>query len=529
MSGARRARVELHADPSKLGRGLGVASAKLSTFGKDAQRKLWPAPPPGRGSKFLAAGKQMGGMLGRGAGKAAGFVSRAFDPIGIGFGILEAGVGEVMKFERAMTRMAIAQGKSLDEMVAFRTSMAELSSSTGVARNELMSGAAAYQALTGDTQGAAAAVKVFARVAQATGASMDEVATAGASLAQNLKVDPSQLEEVFSIINSQGKAGAVELADLASLLPSISAMFQKFAGGTGADGVKEMGAALQIVKRNFGSASEAGTGMEALMGALVRNGKKLKKAGVKVFDEQGKLRNFAAIVSDIGASKLMKNPTKLAEVLGSKEALLAVQALTDNYGDFRGLVETTDAKSIGKDFDTYMASPAGKMERSLNNIKLAIAKAFTPERIAQFADNLERAMFAIEAVRRAVEWLQDQFADTEQLVDDRALGETGAAAGQSASEAVSDFRAYGKGGTVGQIGDFGRMFEAGAGYLAESSGSNARVDKGVREAMAGLVQAQARAFGARIPPIVVTLKADGNELARTTANAAGHRTRPGGN
>ena len=88
---------------------------------------------------------------------------------------------------------------------------------------------------------------------------MDDVATTGAALSQSLKIDPADFEKAFSILNSQGKAGAIELKDLAGEMASLAPQWQR-AGSSGVEGMTNMGAALQIVRRNFGSASEAAPG-----------------------------------------------------------------------------------------------------------------------------------------------------------------------------------------------------------------------------------------------------------------------------
>jgi TP901 family phage tail tape measure protein len=397
------------------GMGLPKAAATIAITGDPEGLEKAIARSKGLLSKFASGAKSIlggaGGIIGGALGKVGSFLARSLDPLGRAYSLITDQVGDVMDFEKGVARLAISQGKTNEQMSGFRAEIGQVSDATGVARNDILKGAAAYQALTGDTAGAGKAMSTFARVAQATGSTVEDIATTSAALSQNLKIDPADLEKAFSILNVQGKAGAIELHDLAGLTASLAAGFQQFKGGSGISGLQEMGAAAQIIRRNFGSAGEAATGFQGLMTAIVKNAAKLQAAGVKVFDRNPKtgkkhLRDFASIVESIGKSSLMRDPTKLAKALGRDEARKALQALTNNWGDFKNLVDTTDFKSIGKDMNQYLQSPAGKLEKTWNAMKNAIAEAFTPERIARFADALDKVA---KAAKPVAEFIGDAF------------------------------------------------------------------------------------------------------------------------
>ena len=353
-------------------------------------------------AKWKAWGRSVAKGVGGAIGKVGGFAKSAFNPLGMGVSMIGDAVDETRAYERGIARLAIAQGKSNEEMAGFRTELTGISKETGVNRNEILEGVSAYQALTGDTKGAAAAAKTFARVAQATGSTVADVAGTAAALSQNLKIDPADFEAAFDVLNTQGKAGAIELKDLAAQMASLTPQFSKFSGGKGVKGMQQMGAAAQIIRRNFGGTAEAATGMRALMTSLVRNSGKLEKAGVKMFwkDKKGKkhLREFDDIIASIGKSKLMKDPTKLNKALGSDEALRALQALTDNYGEFQAMTAQDGKGSIAKDLKQWQESDAGKLEKSINDLKLAFATAFSPDMIKGFAEALGSVASAVNTI-----------------------------------------------------------------------------------------------------------------------------------
>lgn len=497
--------------------GLRQARSKLGNFARDGEKAL------GKMRMKAPVGKS----------------SNAFMFGGIpGMGMLSDAKDEAMEFEKRIARLAIAQGKSNDEMEEFRRETMRISESTGIARLEIMKGVGAYQALTGDTKGATAAAETFARVAQATGAPVDDVATAAASLKQNLKIDSADFEKVFSILSVQGKAGAVELNDFASEIAEVSAQFKKFAGGTGASGAAQMGAAFQVIRKDAGTSSKAATNFMALMTALTRNSKKLKGVGVRVFDKKGQMREFDDIVADIHKKGLRAD--KLTDIMGSAEAMRALGALTANMGEFQSLMQTTDVSSIGRDLEQYLESPAGRAEKAWNKVKLALAEAFTPERIEMAAHAMEDLADIVGGLVGMLEdlgalWAKLSGKETV-IVGGELLDKKDARTGQaSLRPSVSGFDA-GKGFSIGETA---RSFEQ-HGIRVREKESKAAADAARAEAqrysplgVATSALASNR-IASDLQKLLVTLqmnraievKVDGNAVAKSNANASDQRRHP---
>lgn len=383
--------------------GLNRAITQLSNKQEAAQKKLRKGARAGRGGGPRA--ESMLGSVGAGFARSIG---------GSIFGVMSQGISDVRDFERGIARLAIAQGKSNGEMGAFRTQLTKISTEFGVDRNEVLAGASAYQALTGDTKGAAEGARLFTKVATATGATVADVATTAAALSENMKIDPKDFEAAFDVLNTQGKAGAIEIKDLAGELSGLTPQFSHFAGGKGIAGMTKLGAATQIVRRNFGSASEAATGMQALMGSFEKNASKLGSKNVFWTDKKGKkhLREFDQIVENISKSKLMKDPEKLGKALGSKEAANAFKALVDNFKDWKELEDGSLAKgSIQKDAQQYLESDAGKLDKAMNELKLSIAQAFSPEVVKAFASAVGTVADAVNGVIDAARGVADVVGD----------------------------------------------------------------------------------------------------------------------
>lgn len=375
MASKKRATAELTADDSGFQRGMKRAEKRLSTF-----QKLTRDAAKGLGS---IGGKVLGGAFG-----AASLAGTA---------LLASEATKVIDFERDLTRLGITARGALGPLDGFRQKIFQVSDSTGVAREDVLKAATSFVALTGDGKAASASLELFAKVAKGTGASMEDTAASAAAMVQNLKIDPADLEKAFSIMIAGGKAGSVELRDMAGLLASLAPLAATFAGGSGTEGLADLSAGLQLARQGFGSASEAATGLEALMGSIVRGAAKFKKGGVDVFtkDKNGQksLKGFQEIVEAIGNSQLVKDPTKLQKAFGSKEAYQAFLQLTKVKGAWTELSdETLKAKDVQEDFDAYSNSSAGRLEASLNALKNAVAETFTPDVIGGFVLALKDAV-----------------------------------------------------------------------------------------------------------------------------------------
>lgn len=406
VSAKREAKVELRSSYDDKGERDARRSLKQTEREQARARKQAERDAARARKQALGAGRSVLGTIKTG--------------LGLGLGLDAAGgitgmVGEVLDYEKALTRLQITASTSPAVMRSFSKTVDEASLSTGIHRNEILSAAAAYVALTGDMDTARASTGTWAKIAQATGATVSDIAQTAAALSQQMGIGPAQMEATFSALAAQGKAGAIELKDLAGVMSQIAPMWAQFKNGRGLEGVRELGAALQVVKRGFGGdAGETVTGLQGLLVALTKNAGRFRQAGIKIFDvdRHGKesMRDVFSIVDAISHSSLVQHPDLLEKAFGRVEAYRAYLQLSQNKELLDKFVrEASDTGLIGRDFATYMESSSAKMERSWNEIKLAVISAFTPERIQAFADGLSAAADKIMEVAR---WI-DEHSDIE--------------------------------------------------------------------------------------------------------------------
>lgn len=131
----------------------------------------------------------------------------------------------------------------------------------------------------------------LARVATATRASMDDLGSSTLALRDNLGITSKEIGASFNILAAAGKAGLVELKDMAKYLPQMAPALASM-GITGNEAVAEMAAALQIARRGAGSNDEAANNMRNYLAKIFapESVKKFADAGI---DLKGSIQQLA--------------------------------------------------------------------------------------------------------------------------------------------------------------------------------------------------------------------------------------------
>jgi TP901 family phage tail tape measure protein len=383
MSDAR-ANIEITASSRRLASGLSAARSTLNSWASAAARgidKAFEKVKPGK-----TASSAIGNFLG-------GLATRGLD-------VLVDAAQDVRTFERNLIRYQITTNGTAASTAALRSQIRGVSRDTGIASDQILAGASQYVALTGDANGAKNAMTAFARIAQASGSSVDDVASATAALRTSMGLDSKDIEAAFSGMIVQGKQGAVELKDMAGELSALAPQFASFRGAKGLGGIRELGAALQVVRTGAGSASMAATNLRALMTQIAdpKVINKLSALKIRIFDKDPAtglttMRSASDIINDLAKNQKLLDPRVMAKVFGREEARAALRSLQQNvdmYGELRRAAEDTGA--VQRDLNTFLESDAGKIDRAFNNAKLALAEVFTPERIASFSHALAVAV-----------------------------------------------------------------------------------------------------------------------------------------
>lgn len=375
------------------------ARKRLDKFGTQIEQKIGVLRTR-LGKSFAGIGKVLTSNLGLTLGAA-----------GIGAALTSA-TKDALRFDEALTTLDINSASAMGTIDKVRERILALSKATGVSKESILEGAASFVALTGDGKAASKSMETFARVQLATAASMADIAGAAAALNQQFGIMPEDFEKAFSILVAGGKAGAVELRDMAQFSAELAAQFKTFTGGTGVGGLADMSAAFQIAAQNFGGkAAETATGLKRLFTAFSspRTLKALKEFGIEVFrvgeDGQAILKSFPEIFDEMAQTKIVRDPRLLNKIFESQPARQAASAILTNVEAFRQLAKATrNADDIVTDVAKRQESSANKVTVAWNSVKIAISEALTPERVEVFAEAIRSV---VPVIIKLIEGLSD--------------------------------------------------------------------------------------------------------------------------
>lgn len=339
----------------------------------------------------LRKSRALFGKTFRGIGRGIkGALSMAMSPLGVGAGAIGfAAIGkEVLDFEQTLVDIQVQGNASAETMDKLRSTINELSKDNAQAKPELSALAMEMVNLEGVAGLSAEKLQVLADAAFASSSPVNELAGLSLALGNAFDlVDPTNLKAGLDSIIVAGKAGSIPLAEMNILLQQSGAEFAKFSG-KGIDGATKMAATLQTLRKQAGSAGEAGTRLSALLGVFATRETELGKFGIRVKDLAGNYREVSDIVADIDASGIVNDADKYNLAFGKrKEARLALETLIDIEDQYReNLAIAQKGGAIDADMAARRQTDAFKIKKAFNDAKIALAEAFTPDRIKKFAD-----------------------------------------------------------------------------------------------------------------------------------------------
>jgi TP901 family phage tail tape measure protein len=423
----------LRADDRKLDPDLRRARRKFKKFGRETARDLKASFSKIRGALRTVAG--LGGIIG-------------FAQLG----------REVLDFETKLTRLRIAASDSGIDFNKFRDSITETSNATGQSRNDIVSAAAKFVELTGDAKTATQQMDLFARVATATGANIEDVTIAATDLSDKFKLKPGEFEAAFDVLIAQGNKGAIELKDLAAELTSIAPLFSQFGKSTGKGAVTELGAIFQAVRKGSASAKDAGTNMQNLLGGMSRQARKNKVSLFTTDETTGKKRKRTLTEMLEAFDKLAKSGRKgksVDELFPDKQMRLAFLSWQANKKLVGELSDTQKmAGTTARQLAEFQASAAGRIATGWQRVKNQLTALFTPERIDKFATALEHLV-------KVLEFVLDNFTEIALVVGSAKFMSMGLAFVKAAAGADGL-----KAGLTGVLGKLNLVIAATAGLVA---------------------------------------------------------------
>lgn len=315
--------------------------------------------------------------------RVTGGVGRQLDRVGNRWMALATGaagfgtVRNLVNLEERFTRLGIQSQKSAEEMEELRRQIFETAREPDIRvdPSQITGAIEAIVEKTGDLEFARENIRNIAMAISATGA---EGGNIGEILAEFQKMDIRGMDAVLQSIdtlNEQGKAGAFTLQNLASLGPRVVTAYTAL-GRQGPEAIREMGAALQVIRQGTGSSEQAATAFEALLRTFqdAEKAKELaRKSGVQIFDPEELARGREIlrpinelIVEIVEASE--GRTSRLSEIFDA-EAMRAFNAALGEYNR-TGTVESMDRFfQVQGDGTTTMGDSARAADTAAGSIR----------------------------------------------------------------------------------------------------------------------------------------------------------------
>lgn len=314
-------------------------------------------------------------------GTAAGMVSQ----LGGGFSIADS-VDREAKLERASMMFSNAAYQGTGERMNAKDISKQAKAAailTGTNADELLEGANAFGAKTGNYAAGLERMNFFGKVAKVTGASVEDVTkTAGILAVQNkqLGLDPKALEQLTLQTVRQGQLGSIEYSDLAGIAGGITKSAVDYKGGQTENQGKLLGLA-QIAMRTAGKDPRAAATMLSNISSDARkhSDAMAEVLGKDIFDEKtGQItkgpEEFLAHVMDKTGGNLMK----IQEMGFGKPSMQMFQALAPVFNDAEAKKKGSGKQAVLDDIREVSvgAMPMSELEENLKNILSTSSEQF---------------------------------------------------------------------------------------------------------------------------------------------------------
>lgn len=288
-------------------------------------------------AKEVAAARRIGDGIGRTVGGSVrgviGGASRLASTalaVGGGFSIVDS-LQDTIRNRGKAAEIALNSGKDGLTRDGLLHQANSIAMSRGFEVSQVLAGVDRFGATSGDYKNAPKVIDQIAALANATGGSIEELSGA-AGLFQANGGDASRTQEWLRVSAGMGRAGSVDVRDLAQYGAKVSSASGQFAD-QGAAFVDLSAMTQMAVKR--GGAEDAATATTAVAryaGDIWKNEDAIKGMGVKTRDATGKKLNSASGIMFDAISATQGDRGKLGSVF-KLESIKAIEGYRQTYND----------------------------------------------------------------------------------------------------------------------------------------------------------------------------------------------------
>ncbi|MGE4406039.1 phage tail tape measure protein [Pseudomonas sp.] len=344
--------------------------------------------------------------------RSVGAVGRGLDRLGNRYTALitgAAGIGTgryLLGLEERFTMLGIQADQSADKINGLKQEIFDIARSPEIRVDpgEITTAIEQIVEMTGDLEFAQNQLRNIGRTISATGgrtgAAIGQISAELQKMGLTTEQDVAQALDILTV---QGKAGAFTLQNLAQLGSRVVTAYTAM-GRTGVPAIREMGAALQIIRQGTGSSEMAATAFEALLRTLADADKVklLQQGGIQIFDpeaaKEGRevMRSLPVLMEEI-IRKTGGRKTLLSQVFDA-EAVRAFNAAAGEFqrtGRFDSLQKFMDVQADGTAILHDSARAAATGSRALGNLYTAW-KEFADGQLSGPIQSLADALNSLE-------------------------------------------------------------------------------------------------------------------------------------
>ena len=286
----------------------------------------------------------------------------------------------IINMDARMEALGIQAGRTTEEMQALKREIFATATTANIRVNpdQILDAIEEIVEKTGNLKFARDNIENIGLAMRATGAAGRSTGGIMAEFEKMGILDPKAVLESLDILTVQGKEGAFTLKDLARMGSRTVTAYTAM-GRTGVPAIREMGAALQVIRQGTGSSEMATTAFEALLRTL-SDAKKvgiLQKGGIQVFDpkalKEGRevLRPINQLMVEI-IKKTGGKKTVLSRVFDA-EAMRAFNAALGQFNRTGGVAMMDRFMNVTADGSNILADA----ERNANTAAAALTNLST--------------------------------------------------------------------------------------------------------------------------------------------------------
>jgi hypothetical protein len=363
-------------------------------------------------------GRQMGGAFGRVMGTAS-HVAGIATALGGGFTIADALSSGVKEEATAGQIVRSAQDKGGISSADLQSKARAVAIGNGGRTEDVLRGADAFVQKTGSLKAAVDLLDELGLEAASSGAKLEDLGSTAAEVFSSVGT-AAGTTDVMRMLIGQGKAGAVDIRNLAQYGARISSTAGLFEGGVG-ENIKSFGALSQVAKAR-GGASDAAEATEAaarLFDEIAQHKDDFEAANIKVKGAGGKLRNIQDILLDtLVANKgdITTIPKLFGRQAGKVERGLAMAFLEGSGGktdktslaagraSAASLIESYQRPVSQGELESDRKSRLAENEAKLNQATEQLHQALNERLLPKLPELIDKFTQLIPAMQSAVDF-----------------------------------------------------------------------------------------------------------------------------